>query len=169
MPAHVVLELVYNEMARRLMMKQTPTDIALAMGLKVASVERTLRHPNFKAALEKLQATIYAPTDKQLADGQRNIREEILTASYRSFDRLKQLLENAVKEETIMHVAQDMLDRAGFTKKIQSTEEHIIKINPLDADILAAALDRERKGQALAASKEENGSLVHPIKPDDSK
>ena len=143
----VVLSLTYNEVARRLIMHQTPEEIAQAMALKLETLKAMMRRPDFMETLEKVRAKAYQGVDKNLENDARNIRQEIIDAAAPSFDRLKTLLDHAASEGVRMHVAQDLLDRSGHGKAPEKEPQVNITINPIEADIIATALKKEKDGR----------------------
>jgi len=148
-----VLSLTYNEIARRLLLKQEPSEIAQAMLIHEDQVKRAMLRPDFKEILQRLQDKMYSGVDRTLASDARNLREELQGAAFASFDRLVELQRTAASESVIVNISQDLLDRAGYGKTTKLVEEHTIRIDPLDAEVLTAALAREKEGRALMASK----------------
>lgn len=147
MPAKVVLSLTYNEVARRLIMHQTPEEIAQAMALQVGTLKAMMRRPDFIETLEKVRGKAYEGVDKTIESDARNIRQDIIDAAAPSFDRLKMLLDHAASEGVQMHVAQDFLDRAGHGKAPEKEPQIQITINPIEADVIATALEKEKAGR----------------------
>jgi len=144
----VVFSLMYNEIARRLLLKQELSEISQAMCVKEETLSRILRKPEFKETLELLQERVYRGLDQSLVSDARNLREEMQKAAFTSFDRLCSLQKTAASESIVVNISQDLLDRAGYGKTTKIVEERIVKIDSLDAEVLAAALAREKEGRA---------------------
>jgi hypothetical protein len=138
---------VYNEVARRLLLKQEVSEISQAMCIPEDALKALMRKPAFKEMLAQLQAKVYQSVDASLASDARNLREELSQAAFSSFDRLNTLLKTAASEAVVVNIAQDLLDRAGYGKTSKIIEERVIKIDPLEAEILTAALAREKEGR----------------------
>jgi len=144
MHTKVETSIISHEIARRLLLKQSMEDISQAMAIELKTLQAHVRRGPFKALLDQLQSKLYRPTDQALADKGRNLKEEINLAAIKSFDRLTQLLEAASSEAVVMHVAQDMLDRAGYAKKQVVETEATLRIDPIDAGILMEALATDK-------------------------
>lgn len=142
-----ILTLTYHELARRLVMHQEVEQIAQGMALSPNQVKAAMLRPEFTVILDQVRDKAYEGVDKQIQSETRNIAQEIKDASGDSLDRLKSLLEGS--SDTIgMHVAQDLLDRAGHGGKQVAAPLTQIIINPIEADVLATALKKEREGEA---------------------
>jgi len=143
----VEFELLYHEVARRLLLKQNVEEIALASGLHKDTVINLMRRPRFRTILDELREKAYRPLDKQIEANKRNIKQEIQDVAGESLDRLKHLLVAASSETLSADIAKDFLDRAGFGKQLVAKDEITIKVDELTASILATALQRERQGR----------------------
>jgi len=149
----VQFSLMYGEIARRLLLKQEPSEISQATCIKEETIRRVMRKPEFKETLALLQAKMYKGIDKTLESDARNLREELQQAAFTSFDRLCALQKTAASEQVIMNISQDLLDRAGYAKTSKIVEERVIKIDSLEAEILTSALAREKEGRAHLSAK----------------
>jgi len=143
----VVLELTDHEVARRLLMHQTPVEIAQATGLKPDTVKNRMRHPDFQAVLANVRDKAYEGLDQLVKDEKRNIKADIDDIAGASFDRLKHLLTAAKSETVQMNVAHDFLDRAGHGKQQERTPMVNINIGHIEADVITTALKREQEGR----------------------
>jgi hypothetical protein len=107
---------------------------------------------------------MFRGVDRTLEDKGRDLNAEIQRAAFKSFDRLEKLLEAASSEQVVMHIAQDMLDRAGYSKKLQVQTETNIHIDPLDAQILLETLTADAKARkAREANPESLKGVPHPL------
>jgi len=145
--AKVVLDLTYNEVARRLLMHQTPAEISQKMALKLGTLTQMMRRPDFLVVMEKVRGKTYEGVDKQLEDDAKSVRQKIIDIQDDSFDRLEHLLKNAASEGIQMHIAQDFLDRGGHSKAPERSPQIQININPIEADVIADALHKEKQGR----------------------
>lgn len=168
----VQFSLIYNEVARRLLLKQELGEIAQAMCIREESLKTMMLRPAFKELLAELQKTIYRPIDQGLVSDARNLREELQGAAFTSFDRLLALQKSAASEQVIMNISQDLLDRAGYAKTSKIIEERTVRIDPLDAEVLVSALAREKEGREHLSTKSVDDllgsgkqSVKHPNKP----
>lgn len=173
MTSRIMHELTFHEMARRLLLKQSAEQISQAMGIKLDIVKRTLRKKEFKKVAMDLQEATYRGLDQELKDDARDLRSEIQEAAFDSFDRLKELLHYGAGEAVVTNIAHDFLDRAGYGKQKSDAPAVNIIVNPIDADILATALDTERKGRERLEKKGDLNlaklpeDLNHPLTKDD--
>jgi hypothetical protein len=149
----VVFNVIYHEIARRLLMKQEVSEIAQATLIPEDRLMALMRRPAFKELLEKLTAKKYEGIDQTINSDARNLREELNEAAFASFDRLVQLQRCAASESLVANISQDILDRAGFGKQTKVEETRIFKIDSLDAEILAGALEKERVGREHMQTK----------------
>jgi len=164
--SRVEYHLVFHEMARRLMLKQEPEEISQAMGIRLSTVKNTLRKPEFKRVVKELQEKVYRQTDRELMDEARDIRAELQGLAGESLDRLTALLRSAASEAIQKDVAQDLLDRAGYGKHVPEDAKVNIVINPIDADVIATALRKEREGQQKLRGEDlakPPSDLEHPL------
>jgi len=143
----VVLDLTYNEVARRLIMHQTPEAIAQGMALPVGTVKHMLRRPDFLVVMEKVRSKTYEGLDTELKEDAKSVRQKILDVQDDSFDRLKTLMEHAASEGIQKDIAQDFLDRGGNVGAHEKTPQVTININPIEADVIATALHKENEGR----------------------
>lgn len=143
----VVLDLTYNEVARRLLMHQTPEQISQKMALKLSTLTQMMRRPDFLKVVEKVREKTYGSLDKQLEEDAKSVRQKIVDVQADSFDRLEHLMEHAASEGIQMHIAQDFLDRGGHTKAPEKAPQIQININPIEADVIADALHKEKEGR----------------------
>lgn len=146
MRTKVELELIYHEMARRLLLKQSLPEVAQGMKLPLPRVQELTRREDFKEVLEALRDDTYSDTDKHLKETARNLREEIRRAAEDSFDTLQELLYAAKGEGTKVKIAQDMLDRAGYGAEEDRPQVHIA-INTTDARVLTETIRAEQEAQ----------------------
>lgn len=143
----VVLTLTYNEVARRLIMHQKPEQIAQGMALPLGTVKQMLRRPDFIVVLERVREKTYEGVDKLMSDDAKGVRQKIVDIQDASFDRLKDLMEHAASEGIQKDIAQDFLDRGGHTKAPEKSPQIQININPIEADVIATALHKEKAGR----------------------
>jgi len=148
----LMLEVTYQEVARRLLMKQTEDDISQQMGISLRALQGIMTRAEFKSIFHTLQAKIYKPVDDQLVQQTRNLKDEIDKACYDSFDRLMILLKNSSSEAIAKDVAQDMLDRGGYGKKVEDNRT-VINIGALEASVLVEALKKEELGAKLMGDR----------------
>lgn len=168
----VLVDLMYGEIARRLMLHQDVEQISQSMSLELGTVKAILSRPDFKEKMRELEGKAYEGLDQTLKDDARNIRKQIADAAQESFDRLKLLLANAAAEGIQMKVAQDLLDRAGFGRPQETAPRQVFIINPIDADVITTALRKEAEGiqrlegihKILLKTPE---TLEHPMKEHD--
>jgi len=146
-PSNVVLDLTYNEIARRLLLHQQPEEIAQAMNLNLSTLKQALRRPDFRKVLQELKDKTYEGVDKAIESDVRNIRQEIVDMAGPSLNRLKTLLEHAASEGIQKDVAQDFLDRAGYSKAPETKPAIQVIISPIEADVIATALQKEKEGR----------------------
>ena len=144
----VVLDLTYNEVARRLLMHQTPEAIAQKMALKLSTLTQMMRRGDFRVVLEKVREKTYEGVDENLKSDARDIRQEIEDQQGPSMDRLTALLEHAASEGVQKDIAQDFLDRGGHGRAPEKSPQIQITINPIEADVIAEALHKEKQGRA---------------------
>ena len=149
----VVFNLVYNEVARRLLLKQETSEISQAMCVPETALATLIRKPAFQAVLQELQTKMYKGVDSTLASDARNLRDELQQAAFTSFDRLVALQKSAASESVVVNISQDLLDRAGYGKTSKIVEERIVRIDTLEAEILTSALAREKEGRELLNAK----------------
>jgi len=162
----VQFQLMYNEIARRLLLKQEPSAIALSMGVHEDLVKRILRKPEFHKLIDTLQGNVLQPIDTHLKSEARNLRDEIDQAAFKSFDRLQGLLDTASSEAVVKDIAQDLLDRAGYVKTQKVEQTDFLKVDPLTASILISALDKEAEGRKTLGKRvptKTAGNTEHPI------
>jgi hypothetical protein len=143
----VVLSLTYNEVARRLLMHQKPEQISQAMAIPIGTLTQMMRRPDFLVVMEKVREKTYEDVDKQLGEDAKGVRQKIIDIQGDSFDRLKLLMEHAASEGIQKDIAQDFLDRGGHTKAPEKAPQVQITINPIEADVIADALHREKEGR----------------------
>jgi len=144
----VVLTLTYNEVARRLLMHQTPAEISQKMSLRLGTLTQMMRRPDFLVVMEKVRGKTYEGVDKQLKEDAKGVRQKIIDIQDDSFERLKLLMEHAASEGIQKDIAQDFLDRGGHTKAPEKAPQIQININPIEADVIADALHKEKEGRA---------------------
>ena len=149
-----VYNLLYQEIARRLLLHQEPPDISQAMAIPVDLIERILRRDDFIHLLNQLSAVKFAEADRLIEGEGRNLRADMEKAAVGSFDRLLQLQQTASSETLIAHISMDFLDRAGYSKvqKVETTQA--IHIDALTAEVLTAALKREEQGRLALAGRD---------------
>jgi len=144
----ISLDLIYHEVARRFLLHQSQEKITEATGIPKGTLQAMTRRPAFIAIMNELKEKAFAGIDTSIVSEKRNMRAEIQKAAEDSFDMLTDLLETAAAETTKVKIGQDFMDRAGgaFTK---AAEERVppININIVDAEVLADALQREKKGR----------------------
>lgn len=155
------LELVYHEMARRMLLRQTDEEIAQHMGLKHQSVKRIQENPQFREVLESLRDKAYQGLDRAIENKAKSMVERISEAADESYTRLLVLLKTSQSEQVVRDVAQDFMDRAGFGKA-QPTNQTTVNIGSLEASVLMDALRREREARELQTGKDPKG-LAKPI------
>jgi len=167
----ISLDLLYNNIARRFLLHQSPEDISDATGIKLSTLQAMTRRPAFKAIMNQVKENAFKGIDTSIVSEQRNMRVEIQEAAEDSFDLLSELLQTAAAETTKVKIGQDFMDRAGgeFTKKPEEAKLPPININIVDAEVITDALGREKKGrerlekrQLLELAKEP-GKLEHPL------
>ena len=144
---NLVLELTYHEVARRLLLKQQPREIAEAMHMRIEALNTMLKRREFRCVFDALSARAHEPLDQAIDQRSRNIRREIEDHAAFAFDKLKDLLSGAHSEVVQKDIAQDFLDRAGFAAAAPTQPQIQVVINPLEAEVIASALDRERQGR----------------------
>jgi len=173
----ISLDLLYNNIARRFLLHQSPEDISDATGIKLSTLQAMTRRPAFKAIMNQVKENAFAGIDTSIVSEKRNMRVEVIQAAEDSFDMLNELLQTAAAETTKVKIGQDFMDRAGgaFVKKAEEIEQPVININIVDAEVLTDALEREKKGrerleklQTIELAKDP-GKLEHPLlkKPED--
>ena len=143
----LVLELTYHEIARLVLLHQTPEQICQRTGLSYTAVTGIMRRSEFKLIYEKLRTKNFEPIDDLLEKQTRDIAEEIKNSAAESFDRLMTLLRSSSSETIQRDVAQDLLDRAGHGKKAADTPPVTINIGTLEAEVLIDALKREQEAR----------------------
>ena len=151
-PSRLTLEVVYHEVARRLLLKQTEDAICQDMGITRPALLGVMNRGDFKQIFYDLQAKSYAPIDQQLQLQTRNLRDEIQQAGFESYDRLMALLRTSASETIVKDVAQDMLDRGGYGKKVEDNRT-VINIGVLEACAITEALKKEEEGKKLLGEK----------------
>lgn len=139
-------EIIYHELARRLLLKQSIPEVAQAMRMKPQTVQAITRRDDFREVLEQIRKGAYRETDHRLKEDARNLEKEIRRAAVDSFDVLQELLVKARSEGTKMRVAQDMLNRAGYQQKEERAQVNI-QINTTDAQVLAETLQKEKEAR----------------------
>lgn len=140
----LMLEVTYQEVARRLLLKQSEDDISQQMGISMTALHGIMNRKDFQFLFHDLQTKLYKPIDERLSQETRNLRDEIEKAAFDSFDKLLLLLKNSSSEAIAKDVAQDMLDRAGYGK--QAEAKTVINIGALEASVLVEALKKEEQG-----------------------
>lgn len=145
MKTKVEFELVYHELARRLLLGQSVPEAAQAMRLSVERVQQLTHNKRLRAVLAELRDSQYRETDRAMREEGRNLREEIRDAAEDSFDALRVLLTTASQEGVKVKIAQDFLDRAGYNEP-EAEAAVIVNINTTDAQVLAEALRVEKAG-----------------------
>lgn len=160
---HVMLEVIYHEMARRVLLHQDAAEIAQAMRINPNTVAQMLRRDDFKRILEEVRDKTFEGVDKQLESDARNIQQEIREeAAPKAYDKLMHLLNHAKAEGIQMRVSQDFLDRAGISSRPPEAPGIQIFIGPTEADVIATALKKEEAGRTrLEAIRIE---LAKPVK-----
>jgi len=143
----VVLSLTYNEVARRLIMHQTPEQIAQATAINLSTLKQMLRRPDFLEVLEKVRGKAYEGVDKLIEEDAKSVRQKIVDIQEDSFERLKTLMEHAASEGIQKDIAQDFLDRGGHGRAPEKAPQVNIIINPIEADVIATALHKEKEGR----------------------
>jgi len=156
--------LLYQEIARRLLLHQDVAEISQAMALPIPLIERTLRRDDFKNLLNNLSTQKFAEADRLIEGEGRNLRAEMEKAAVGSFDRLLQLQQTAASETLVAHISMDFLDRAGYSKvqKVEATTE--IHIDPITAEVLTSALKREEQGRLALGSRTPEGLAMEAQK-----
>jgi len=145
MAGKVQLTLIYHEIVRRMQLRQTPEQIAQAMGIPLGTLRQTLARPDFKKVAAQRVEQTYEGFDQVEKDKVRNLHDEIDNAAEKSMDRLKVLLDSS-SESIRMKVSHDFLDRAGYGKKEPDAPQLIVQVNPIDAEAIATAMALEREG-----------------------
>ena len=159
MKTKVEFELVYHELARRLLLGQSVPEAAQAMRLSVERVQKLTHNTRLRAVLAELRDSQYRDTDRAMKDAGRNLRKEIQDAAETSFDVLQDLLVAAKATETgKIKIAQDFLNRAGLVEA-ETKAAIVVNINTTDAAVLAEALRVEKAGEKLLGTNKE---LVAP-------
>lgn len=146
MPTKLLLEVTYQEVARRLLLKQPEEAIAQGMGISIPALKGILSRQDFKQIFHDLQSKMYSTVDAHLLSQGRNIRDEIEQAAGASFDRLMALLKESSSESIAKDVAQDLLDRAGYGRKAEDSRT-TINIGTLEAAVLVEALHKDEDGK----------------------
>lgn len=162
------LSITYHEIARRLLLKQETSLIAQAMCIPEETIKTVMRRPSFTAYLSELETRLFQTTDQGIADKSRNLREELEAAAYKSFDKLKDLLEMASTESLQANIAQDLMDRAGYGRTQKVETEQVIHIDPITADVLLSSIRKEKEARATLGGKEPElvkspAELDHPV------
>lgn len=159
----VTLTVIYHELARRVLMKQSPEEMAQATRIPPVTLRQMLRRPDFKAVLEEVRDKTYLGVDKQLESDARNIQQEIReNAAPKAYDKLMHLLDNAASEGVQMKISQDLLDRAGIGEARDTGSKTIFNIGPVEAGVIMTSLKKEESGRKrLEALKIE---LAKPVK-----
>jgi hypothetical protein len=155
------LELVYHELARRMLLRQTDDEIGQHMGLKTQSVKRIQDNPQFREVLESLRDKSYQGLDRSIENKAKSMIERITEAADESYDRLRVLLKTSSSEQIVRDVAQDFMDRAGYGKATP-TNQTTVNIGSLEASVLMDALRREREARELQDGKDPK-NLAKPI------
>jgi len=146
------MELLHHEVVRRLLLKQSDEEIAQHTGLKLSTVKRMQDHPEFRDLLVKMRDKHYAGVDAVIGEKAQSMTEQLQGVAQDSFNRLKALLGSS-SEAIVRDVAQDFLDRAGFGKAAPAPQT-IIHIGPLEAEVIAGSLKREREARELQGNKD---------------
>lgn len=155
MATRVVLSIVYHEMARRILLRQTPEEIAQAMGIPLSTVRQILAREDLKTVVAELRDRQWEHFDREQAAEARDLRAEISKASEESFDRLLSVLRSSGEEKHVINVAQDMLDRAGYGKRAEAASTTNVYINPIDASVIVDTLKKEAEGASRNTPPEE--------------
>jgi hypothetical protein len=167
MASKLQLELIYHDIARRLIMKQPLEDIARAIGVKESSVKRALRNTVFQDILKQVTERSYLKLDSQIQDAKANIRERIEDAAQKSLGKLLFLLENAASESVQLNAAMTLLDRGGYSNKMQVEQTQHVMFDSLTGSVIMDALNKEAVAKASARPLTEfikkPEELDHPI------
>ncbi len=115
------------------------------MGYNPQTLKHSIRRPFFQNILQELRDEAYQPLDHDIRKRVRNLREEIAEAAVESFDRLINLLRSTNNEALIRDIAQDFLDRAGYSKTSKVEVEETFKISPEDMEQIRSALIKEKE------------------------
>jgi len=161
MPGRLILEVTYQEVARRLLMKQSEDAICQGTGLSLSALHGIMSRGEFKQLFHTLQTKMYKPIDEHLDQHTRNLKNEIEEACFDSFDRLMKLLKLSNSEAIIKDVAQDMLDRGGYGRKVEDNRP-VINIGVLEAAVLVEALQKEDAGARLMGTRT-TGDLTRAV------
>jgi len=160
----VTLTVIYHELARRVLMHQTPEEMAQGTRIPLETLKVMLRRDDFKRILEEVRDKTFEGVDKQLESTARNIQQEIREkAAPKAYDKLMHLLDNAVAEGIQMRVSQDLLDRAGIAARQPAEGAKIqVIVGPVEADVIMTSLKKEEEGRKrLEAIRLE---LAKPVK-----
>jgi hypothetical protein len=159
---NVRTELIYHEIARRLLLKQDESEICQAMQLPQKSLDHIQKRPDFRILVDQLRDKAYRGVDKTINESARSLTEKIAEVAVESFDRLQALLRTANSPTLIKDIAQDFLDRAGYAKT-QPLNQTVVNIGTLEASVLTDALKREREARERLDGQDIS-RLARPIK-----
>ena len=153
-PTEIQYDLTYHELARRLLLHQTITQIAKDMNLATDLVLRLQQKEDFKRVYAHLRDSMYSDLDRDMKGEANSIREQIAVQAGKSMEVLTDLLASCASQTLRVNIAQDMLDRAGYSKQPQTPQQVSILINPIDASALVTALNKETEGQLRLESQQ---------------
>jgi hypothetical protein len=97
----------HTEIARRLVLGQTPADIAKALGMSPSTINQIKKMPQFKAQLLRLQER----RDASVMD----VRGQIAEAAPEAVDEVTRLMHKSRDERVRLKAAESLLDRGGFS------------------------------------------------------
>jgi hypothetical protein len=106
-----------------------------------------MRRPDFLVIMEEVREKTYEGVDKLMKEDTLGVRQKIIDIQDDSFERLKLLMEHAASEGIQKDIAQDFLDRGGHSKAPERSPQIQININPIEADVIATALHKEKAGR----------------------
>lgn len=143
---------MHNEAIRRLVVGESPQDVADELGVTKGTVTRWLNDPKFLSELHALeerannrltenQETAFQIIQSGQSDAARNCREAVKNGTIKGM---------SVSEGTILKASWDLLDRGGH-KAVEKREVDVYDL----ADLIRIAEEREEKLQQRQAQEED--------------
>ena len=108
-------EVKYRDIARRLIAKESPADIAKSLELSSGTLYWHMRQASFRAVLRELDMQVFQEIDQLLGEGGLEITQQISGKQDEAFEKVIHLMRYGRKEGIQLRAAQDVLDRGGST------------------------------------------------------
>jgi AcrR family transcriptional regulator len=146
-------EVRYREIARRLMNRESPKDIAEALGITPGTLYWHLRQQAFRDILREVDEQVYKDVDRLIGNDKLEVTQRVAEAQNEAFDELLHLMRYGKGERTRLNASQDILDRGGTIPKAQPQVSKV-ELREISVKMLVVALGESTKAEITDGSVE---------------